>query len=238
VPDDVLRALIDPTAPLPAIWPSGVLGVFLLFCVPIGGGIPFGVIMARDAGISPAATAGLYFLSDLVLAVTTEPVLALLRWLSKRIEFLARIGHVFARFTGTAGLRDEGMRGPLGLVLVAFSVSPTTGRAAAAAAGHGFVSGWAIAITGDMLYFCLLMATTLWVSSIFGDDRLTIGAVLIGTWVLPLVIRRIRQRSARPAPATVQTTALTLPAAARPASPRPKRVTHTGRRRASRGLHR
>ena len=43
-----------------------------------------------------------------------------------------------------------------------------------------------------MGYFALVMAATLWLSGIIGDDRITIGAVLIGTWVLPLVIRRLR----------------------------------------------
>src|SRR5437762_457233 len=76
---------------------------------------------------------------------------------------------------------------------------PTTGRAAAAAAGHGFFSGWALAITGDMGYFALLMGSTLWLSTIFGDDRFTIGAVLVGTWVLPLLIRRLRRRMANKA---------------------------------------
>src|SRR5438105_1219917 len=245
LPDDFVRALFDPTAPLPASWPGGVLGIFLLFCLPVGGGIPFGVIMARDAGLSPLATAGLYFLSDLVLAVTTEPMLALLRWLGKRVEFLARIGNILGRLTGSAGLQEGGVRGPLGLILVSFSISPTTGRAATAVAGHGFFSGWTLAIIGDMLYFGLLMATTLWVSSIFGDDRLTIGAVLIGTWVLPLVIRRLRRRRPSSARVTMATAPVALRvAAAAPAPDLPmstaarKRSPQPRRRRASRGLHR
>ena len=84
------------------------------------------------------------------------------------------------------------MRGPLGLILFSFSISPTSGRAAAAAAGHGFLSGWTLAIIGDMLFFGVLMATTLWVTSVFGDSRQLIGAVAIGAWVLPLLIRRLR----------------------------------------------
>ncbi|HEV7663369.1 MAG TPA: hypothetical protein VGQ62_07525 [Chloroflexota bacterium] len=252
MPDDFVRALFDPTAPLPQSWPGGVFGIFLLFCLPVGGGIPLGVIMARDAGLSPLLTAGLYLASDVVLAVTTEPMLALLRWLSKRVAFLARLGHVFGRLTGTVGLQEGGVRGPLGLILLAFSVSPTTGRAAAAAAGHGFFSGWTLAILGDMAYFGVLMATTLWVSSMFGDDRLTIGAVLIGTWVLPLLIRRLRGKRPTPPgtsasarstrlPAAMAATALTplppaspMPAAARVAR---KRSGQTGRRRRTRGLH-
>ena len=240
-PDELFRALIDPTAPLPATWPPGALGVLLLFCVPIGGGIPLGVIMARDAGLSPLTTAGLYFISDLVLAVTAEPLVALVRWLSQRIEILARVGARLARLTGSAGLQDGRVRGPLGLILVAFSISPTTGRAAAAAAGHGFFSGWTLAIVGDMAYFGLLLVTTLWVSSVSGDDRLTVGAVLLVTWVLPLAIRRLRRRNAGTVPAAGHAApALSVsapPAAAAARLPRP-RSKPARRRQPSRGIHR
>jgi hypothetical protein len=237
------RAMWDPTAPLPSVWPVGVWGVFLVFVTQIGAGIPLGVILARNAGISPVVTAGLYLASDVVLAVTMEPVLLGLRWLGRRVEFIGRVGNRLARFSGAAGLKSGGVQGPLGLILFSFTVSPTAGRAASEAAGHGFIPGWTLAIIGDMGYFVLIMASTLWVSSLFGDDRLTIGAVLIGTWLLPMVIRRIRRKtSVQPrtiAPQSlVPATALPLPSsdAARP----PRRTsTHNGRRRrSSRGLHR
>jgi hypothetical protein len=44
------------------------------------------------------------------------------------------------------------------------------------------------------------MASTLWVSSLFGDDRLSVGAVLVGAWVLPMLIRRMRRTSPAPRP--------------------------------------
>ena len=88
---------------------------------------------------------------------------------------------------GTAG-------GPLALIMVAFGVDPMTGRAAAAAAGHGFVSGWSIAITGDMMYFALLMVSTLWLNDVLGDERLTIGAMLVVMLVVPGIIRRWHAR--------------------------------------------
>jgi hypothetical protein len=239
------RALFDPTAPLPSLWPTGTWGVLLVFVTQIGAGIPLGVLMARNAGIAPVATAGLYLVSDLVLAVTMEPILAGLRWLGERVEFVGRLGNRLARFSGAAGLQGGGVRGPLGLILFSFSVSPTAGRAASEAAGHGFVPGWTLAIIGDMAYFGLVMASTLWVSSVFGDDRLTIGAVLLGTWLLPMLIRRMRRSRApaasRPASWRVAT-ALAAPAA--PASdsaarlPR-KAMSHNGRRkRSTRGAHR
>ena len=201
MPPDFLHALVDPTAPLPSGWPGGLWGAFLLFLVPVGGGIPVGVLMARDAGASPFVTAFLYLISDVLLAFTTEPFIALMRWLGHRVPLLARIGDRLARLTGSAGLKDDGPRGPLGLILVSFSISPTTGRAAAAAAGHGFVPGWTLAIIGDMGYFALLMVSTLWLSGFTGDDRISIGAVLLGTWLLPLALRKFRRapRQSRPA---------------------------------------
>ena len=44
------------------------------------------------------------------------------------------------------------------------------------------------------------MATTLWVTSVFGDSRQTIGAIVIVAWIAPLVIRRLRRRPGRAAP--------------------------------------
>src|ERR1700736_6343635 len=110
---ELLRAMFDPTAPLPYFWPAGVLGVLVFFVMPLAAGIPFGVIMARDAGLSPLMTAGLYLVSDLVLAITAQPVLALLRWLGKRVEFIGRLGKFFTRAADTVGLHDGSVRGPL-----------------------------------------------------------------------------------------------------------------------------
>ncbi|MCA1647528.1 MAG: hypothetical protein LC797_19390 [Chloroflexi bacterium] len=237
-----LRTQFDPSAPLPDLWPTGIAGVFLIFVMPTIVGIPLGVIMARDAGIAPLITAALYFASDLVLAVTAEPMVALLRWVGTRVTFMGRLGQRLSRFTARAGLQEEGVRGPLGLILVSFTVNPLAGRAAAAAAGHGFFSGWALAIVGDMLYFALIMASTLVLSSMFGD-RLAIGAVLITAFLAPLLIRRLRRSPARAGlPSPTPTMRLAAANAAPPAAPSAargprKRSTHTGRRRSSRGLH-
>jgi hypothetical protein len=247
VPDDssitllnqITRAMWDPTAPLPSLWPGGAWGVFLIFVTQIGAGIPLGVIMARNAGIPPVVTAGLYLASDVVLAFTMEPILIALRWLGQRVELIGRLGKWLSRFSGAAGLQSDGVRGPLGLILFSFTVSPTAGRAASEAAGHGFVSGWTLAIIGDMAYFALIMASTLWVSSVFGDDRLTIGAVLIGTWLLPMLIRRLRRsyvRSAVPSaapPRQATVPALEISAPAPAARLARRTVSHNGRRRRS-----
>jgi hypothetical protein len=46
------------------------------------------------------------------------------------------------------------------------------------------------------MYFGVLMIATLWLSGIFGDDRITVGATLIVVWGLSWLIRR-RQRPAK-----------------------------------------
>ena len=189
--DELWRALLDPSAPLPTGWPVGALGAFLLFCVPIGGGIPAGVLMARGAGVSPPMMAVLYALSDVVLAFTFEPVLVVLRWLGRFVPPLGRLARAIGRQAARTGAGGGRARGPLGLVLVSFGVDPMTGRAAAAVAGHGFVKGWAIAIAGDMLYFAVLMASTLWLQGAFGDERVTVGTVLLLMLVLPSLARRL-----------------------------------------------
>src|SRR6267378_5755933 len=192
-----LRTQFDPSAPLPDLWPVGAIGVFLIFVLPTIVGIPLGVIMARDAALPPLLTVGLYFASDLVLAVTAEPMLAVVRWVGRHVELLDRLGKKLSRFTETTGLQEGGVRGPLGLILVSFTVNPLAGRAAAAAAGHGFFSGWALAIVGDMIYFALIMASTLWISSVFGNDRLAIGVVLIVAFLAPILLRRLRRGSTK-----------------------------------------
>ncbi len=195
MPDGFWHAVLDPSAPLPAGWPMGALGAFMLFCVPIGGGIPAGVLMARTAGVSPPVMAVLYFLSDVVLAVTFEPFLRIARWLGRFLPPLAWLARTMRALATRSGASASGAKGPLGLILVSFGVDPMTGRAAAAAAGHGFVPGWALAIAGDMLYFVVLMASTLWLEGVLGDQRLTVFAVLVLMLVLPSLVRRLSNRA-------------------------------------------
>jgi hypothetical protein len=108
-------------------------------------------------------------------------------------RFIPPIGRLAARIGGamqTAGLKAGGAKGPIGLILVSFGVDPMTGRAAAAAVGHGFVAGWAVAIAGDMLYFGVLMISTLWLHSVVGSERITVALMLVFMLVLPSVLRR------------------------------------------------
>ncbi len=175
---------------------AGSGGVLSLFLIPVGGGIPAGVLLARSRSIGWPAMEFLYLISDVILACLFEPVMRLIIKAARTAPRLARVTDAMKQamrkttdLYGTTG-------GPFTLILIAFGVDPMTGRAAAAAAGHGFLSGWTLAITGDMIYFTVIMASTLWLNSILGDGRVTTMAILVLMFVVPLLIRRWKDRGA------------------------------------------
>jgi hypothetical protein len=173
------------------------LSVLKLFVIPVGGGIPAGVLLARQLGLGWVVMSFVYLISDVLLALAFEPLLRLgSRWGNKS-RVGARVGAAFkqasersvAHFSGTGA-------GPLALVMIAFGVDPMTGRASAMAAGHGFVAGWVIAIAGDMLYFGLIAVSTLGLNTYIRDPDTTMWIVLAAMFLLPVVVRRIRSRFA------------------------------------------
>ena len=173
-----------------------MLPVLMLFLLPVGGGIPAGVLLARANGLAWPMTAGLYFVSDVLLALAFEPVLRILVALSGKVPFLARFGAAMkiamarsvAHFHGTGA-------GPVSLVMIAFGVDPMTGRATALAAGHGFIAGWAIAIAGDMLYYAVIALTTLRLNTYFRNPDTTMWIVLGAMLVVPILVRQFRSGS-------------------------------------------
>jgi hypothetical protein len=169
-----------------------VTAVLLLFLLPVGGGIPAGVLLAQGKGLPWSWTAGLYLVSDVLLALAFEPILRGFVALARRVSFLARFGEAMrismARSTSYLGAGT----GPFALVLVAFGVDPMTGRAAALAAGHGPWAGWAFAIIGDMLYYAVIAITTLRLNTYVKNPNLTMGIVLAGMVLAPVLVRRTR----------------------------------------------
>ena len=197
--DDFWRALLDPSAPIPAGWPAGAWGVLLLFLVPVGGGIPAGVLMARDRGLGPLATAWLYLVSDVILAFVFEPFLRFVVLVGRSVPVLGRVARRVREAMRRSGGADTWGTSPLGLVMVSF-VEPMTGRSAAAAVGHGFVSGWAIAITGDMLFFAVIMISTLAMNRAIDDERTTALVMVAVVLGLPPLVRHLRRRFGRTPP--------------------------------------
>ncbi|WP_246044563.1 hypothetical protein [Geomonas ferrireducens] len=177
---------------------AAILSVLKPFLIPVGGGIPAGVLLAKSSGLAWQITALIYLVSDIILAVVFEPILRVLALICSRIPFLRRFAAAMkaanarhaAQYQGTAA-------GPIGLILIAFGVDPMTGRASALAAGHGFIAGWAFAIAGDMLYFGVIAYSTLSLNRYIKDPETTMLVILALMFLLPVVIRRIRSR--RPA---------------------------------------
>jgi hypothetical protein len=172
---------------------SIMLSVLKLFIIPVGGGIPAGVLLAHAKGLAWPITTGLYLVSDMALALAFEPVLRLFAALCGKIPFLARFSAAFRKVTVRSVEHFGGTgAGPLALVMIAFGADPMTGRATAHAAGHGFLAGWAFAIFGDMLYFAVIALTTLRLNSYFRDPNTTMLIVLGAMFVVPLLVRYVR----------------------------------------------
>jgi hypothetical protein len=172
-----------------------MFSVLKLFLLPVGGGIPAGVLLARDHGLAWPITAGLYLISDIALAIFFEPILRLLATVVARVPRLARLGAALkvAMARSAAHISGTGT-GPLALIIIAFGVDPMTGRATALAAGHGFIAGWAFAIAGDLLYFAVIALTTLRLNSYFKDPNTTMLVVLAAMFALPILVRYVRSR--------------------------------------------
>ncbi len=183
---------------------SAIIPVLKLFLLPVGGGIPAGVLLASAKGLAWPVTAGLYLVSDLLLAIAFEPILRLLAAVGRRIPFPARLKAAFKTATARSVQFSGAGAGPLTLIMVAFGVDPMTGRATALAAGHGFLSGWAIAIAGDMLYFAVIALTTLRLNSYFQDPNSTTLIVLAVMFIVPMVVRYVRSAGRRPSPLTME----------------------------------
>jgi hypothetical protein len=174
---------------LKTTWP-----VLSLFLIPIGGGIPAGVLLAKSRGIHWAVTTFLYFISDVILACVLEPTVKLIIKFARHSPQLVHIGQTLRTTTAKSISHFGTQLGPLTLITIAFGVDPMTGRAAAATAGHGFVMGWIFAITGDMLYFAVLMVSTLFLNELLGDGTVTTIIIMVLMIFVPKWIKMWRER--------------------------------------------
>ena len=189
---DLVTYMADPST-FPAL--SSMLPVLKLFVIPVGGGIPAGVMLAQAKGVAWPVTALLYLVSDILLAIAFEPVLRLITLACGKVPFLARFGSLLKDATSRSVAHFGGAgAGPVALTMIAFGVDPMTGRASALAAGHGFIAGWAFAIAGDMLYFAVIAITTLRLNAYIHDPNTTMLIVLAAMFLVPALVRRIRAR--------------------------------------------
>ncbi len=168
--------------------------VLVIFLIPFGGGIPGGVMLAQSRGIEWPIMMLLYFISDVILACAFEPIMLLFIKYGKRVHILARFAEIM-KLVIQKTLEDYGnSSGIFALIMIAFGVDPMTGRAVAVAAGHGFFVGWMIAIAGDMIYFTLLMISTLWLKSVIGDGTTTMFIIFALMIFIPNFYRRMQKK--------------------------------------------
>lgn len=188
---EFLRLVLDPSAPVPAGWPHGWVGVLLLFCVPGGVGIPSGVLLGKHDGIGPLLTTILYFVSDVLLACVFEPLLVWLGAMSHRRPRLARAGAAM-RVAIERTMPPGSFVGPTGVVLMGFGMGLAFGRALGAALGYALVPSWLLTIGGDMIFYVIGMASTLWFEGMLGDPRKAALGGLIVMLVVSALVRRWR----------------------------------------------
>jgi hypothetical protein len=179
--------------------------VFALFWAPVGPGIPAGVLLARHVPLNPAMTFGLYALSDVLGALCCHPVFTWLRRHGRRIPPVRWLGR---RLLGLAMLGVPPARGDerrLGAALtriatVGFGVDIYTAGVLATGLPVPRIPGWAAAIAGDLVWFAILLATSLAAGAYADDDRVVAVAVLAAMIFVPRLARRVVP-SLRPPPA-------------------------------------
>lgn len=172
-----------------------MLGVLLLFLIPAGGGIPAGAILAQQRGIGWPAMSALYFISDVILAMLFEPAMRLLIRAFRHVPAMARVVEAVKLAVALMTARYGGASaGPVALILFAFLADPMSGRVATALAGHGPLSGWALSIAGDMLYFWVIAYSTLTLNAAIGSAYLAVALVMAAMFLLPVVLPALARR--------------------------------------------
>ena len=166
--------------------------VLALFFAPIGPGIPAGVLLARHVPLNPGVTFALYTVSDVVAAIVCTPVFAFLRrharrvrpirWLGQRMLALAMLG-VRAEREGFSATLPR-------IATVGFGVDVYTAGLLATSLRVPHLRGWAAAIAGDLVWFALLLATSLAAASIVDDDRFVLLVMVIAMIAIPRIARR------------------------------------------------
>jgi hypothetical protein len=219
----MLTGIVNPQRLLDAaaVFPGGaVVLVFALFWLPVGPGVPAGVLLARHAGINPAMTFSLYFLSDLLGACICHPWFSIMRRAGGRVPLLASLGQRLMRLatlgTGISleAMADQapgGTRGSLPLLFrigtVGFGVDVYTAGMLAVGLPVRRIPGWLAAIAGDLVWFSILLATSIATAAVTGDDRVTAAVMVVVMIAVPPLARRLipalRPAQTVPAPQTV-----------------------------------
>lgn len=174
-------------------FPGGPVALVLaLFFAPVGPGIPAGVLLARHVPLNPGLTFGLYALSDVLAAILCHPLFILLRRHGRNVKPLRWLGR---RLQSLAMLGVRGGPGTVGPALsriatVGFGVDVYTAGMLATGLPVSRLLGWTSAITGDLIWFALLLGTSLLAARIVDDDRFIALVIVVAMVVIPRVARR------------------------------------------------
>jgi hypothetical protein len=211
--------------------------VFALFWSPVGPGIPAGVLLARHVPLHPAVTFLLYAASDVLAAVVCTPLFTGLRRAARHVPALRWLGEKMLRFAmlGTrmspARALEPGAPTAPALFRVAtvgFGVDVYTAGMLANGLRVPRIVGWASAIAGDLVWFAVLLGTSIAAAAVADDDRVIGAVVLVAMLVIPSIARRIFPALRGDDPATAAPTTPTVASAAtvtpppRSAAPRPR----------------
>ncbi|MSQ43948.1 MAG: hypothetical protein EXR45_07040 [Chloroflexi bacterium] len=185
-------------------FPGGPVAlVFVLFWSPwmAAIGIPAGLILARHAGINPLVTLGLYALTDIMAAMITHPLYAVIKRFGGRVAVLRTIGRWYVRLA-MIGARppriDDVRNGPIWPALfrigvVAFGFDIYHGGMVIAGLPVPRLLGWAAALAGDLIWFGVLFATSSAAAAVTDNDKtvgiITVVAMIaipkIAEWIFP-----------------------------------------------------
>ncbi len=176
--------------------------VFALFWSPVGPGIPAGVLLARHIPLSPFLTFGLYALSDVLGAAVCHPLFTGLRRYGGRVPALRKLGNGFMKVAmfGTSiphpqDCHDPARRGVAPALFrvgtVGFGVDVYTAGMVMGGLPVPRLLGWASAIAGDVLWFALLLATSIGTAAVVDDDRVIGIVVLVAMLVLPQIAKSL-----------------------------------------------
>ncbi len=165
--------------------------VLALFFAPVGPGIPAGVLLARHVPLNPAATFGLYAVSDVIAAFVCHPIFVFLRRHGRRVRPIRWFGQrmLALAMVGVAAER-EGIGGLSRIATVGFGVDVYTAGAVATGLRVPRVLGWASAIAGDLVWFALLLATSVAAASVVNDDRVVFLVMVVAMIAIPRLARR------------------------------------------------
>jgi len=185
-----------------AAFPGGATWlVFALFWAPVGPGVPAALLLARHAGLNPAVTFGLYALSDALGACVCHPVYSVLRRAANRVPALRAVGRRLMRLAliGTTPPRAEdlgrGARGTLPVLFrigaLGFGLDLYTAGILVAGLPVPRVAGWAAAVAGDLVWFAMLLATSIATAQVTDQAAVQLGVMAAVMVLVPWLAKRL-----------------------------------------------